>query len=109
MYEFLIKIYESLGAWPQVQFAVLVVGAYVGIKFILRGERDKDVRAPSPVLSENGSPKWTMYGPVHDAMSAVHEMNEQSRKQIDLLERIDETLLACKVVLELIRNESRLR
>lgn len=105
MYDLLVRVFEALGPWPVVQFAAAGLFLYVGLRAIQRGEKDKKPN----VINGNGLPPWTQYGPVHDVMHAVHEMNEQSRKQIDLLERLDHGLQACKITLELIRNESKLR
>lgn len=105
MYELLTKVFEALGPWPIVQFAAALLIGIFGLRAMSRGDRD---RKPSTGNS-NGQPTWSLYGPVHDAMGAVHEMNEQSRKQIDILDRIDTGVQACKTTLELIRNESRLR
>lgn len=106
MFDPLAEGFKALGPWPIVQFAAALVLVYAGIKLIMRGEKDKK---PANGNNGNGQPSWTLYGPAHDAMGAVHEMNEQSRNMVRLLERIEENLAACKITLELIRNESRLR
>ena len=103
MFEAINKLYEALGPWPVLQFGAFILMVAAGYKAIQRGEKDKK---PS---NGNGHPSWTMYGPAHDAMGAVHEIAEQSRRQVDLLERIDHGIQASKTTLELIRNESRLR
>jgi hypothetical protein len=106
MFELLTKVFESLGPWPIVQFAAAALIFYVGLRAIQRGEKDKK---PNGGNTNGGQPSWTMYGPVHDAIGAIHEMNEQSRKQVDLLERIEAGVQASKSAIEMIRNESRLR
>jgi hypothetical protein len=101
---------KALGAFPLVQaaLALMIVGG--GLYALLRGAREKNGNHPSAI------PQWLMMGPAHDAMSALHHSAEQSRKQNDLLERQNDLLE--KIVeesrqitglLELIRNESRLR
>lgn len=106
MFELLAKVFDALGPWPIVQFAAAGLVLYVGLRAIQRGEKDKKTTNGT---TTGHQPSWAMYGPAHEAMSAIHEMNEQSRKQIDLLERIDAGVQASKVALEMIRNESRLR
>lgn len=103
MFELLDNALKALAAYPPLAaFAALgIIGA--GIWLIVRGERDRKRNGTQSV------PSWALYGPVHDLMGAIHEMNEQSRKQVDLLERIDAGVQASKATLELIRNESRLR
>lgn len=104
MFDLLTKVFEALAPWPVVQIVAALLIGYVGLRAIQRGEKDK-----KPNGNGNGQPTWSLYGPVHDVMGAIHEMNEQSRAQVDLLQRIDAGLQDCKVTLELIRNESRLR
>lgn len=112
MSEILTDAFKALGSWPIVQGAAALLVLYVGLSAIRRGERD---RKPSG-SNGNGQPNWSLYGPVHDAMGAVHEMNEQSRRHVDLLSRceehlrqIAETTRGNTAILEMIRNESRLR
>lgn len=92
---------KSLGAFPIVQAAVGIVVILTALYLMRRGEKDR--KAVEPI------PQWLMMGPLHDMMQAVHDVAEQSRRSNDLLERLDQSLLACKVALELIRDESRLR
>jgi hypothetical protein len=94
---------KALGAFPVVQAAVAILVILAGIWMVLRGSRDQRPEKQETI------PQWLMMGPAHDAISAIHDMNEQSRQQVDLLERIDVGVQACKTALELIRNESRLR
>jgi hypothetical protein len=74
---------KSLGAFPVIQAAVAIVVIGVSVWAVFRGSREK-----KPV-NGNGTPSWTLYGPVHDAMGAVHEMNEQSRETNRILGRIE--------------------
>lgn len=107
MFEFLAEAFKALSAYPIIQGAIALLVLLVGIHVMRRGESDR----------KNGSngnggvviPGWVVSGPVHDALSAIHELNEQSRKQVDLLERCEDALQQSKAVLEMIRNESKLR
>lgn len=106
------KAFESLGSFPIVQAAVAILILMAGYFLIPRGEKDgKAAQSGMGTI-----PPWLMMGPAHDAISAIHEMNEQSRQQTELLKRI-ETILSELLkevhnntgILEAIRNESRLR
>jgi hypothetical protein len=77
-----VEALKSLGAFPLVQAAValLIIGA--GVWMVFRGSREKKP-------GSNGTPSWTLYGPVHDVMGAIHEMGEQSRETNKILSRIE--------------------
>jgi hypothetical protein len=101
---------KTLGAFPLVQAGLVVLMFLSGIWLMFRGERDKKSQAPDTI------PQWTMMGPMHDAIGAIHDMAEQGRKQTDVLERIEqhagraaEDARQAVGILEAIRNESRLR
>ncbi len=113
------KAFESLGAFPVVQAAVAIIIIWAGYILIPRGEKDgKQVQRDTGVI-----PQYLMMGPAHDAIGAIHEMNEQSRRTIDLLQQVVVELKSIAEsnhdliveahrgtgVLEAIRNESRLR
>ncbi len=111
MYELLSKVFEALGGYPLIQAAVAILVFLVGIGLMRRGEKDRKAAE-----NGNGQPNWTLYGPIHDVIGAIHELNEQSRRQVDLLERIEDVLRQSSDIsrmnmqlLEVIRNESRLR
>jgi hypothetical protein len=101
------KAFAALGAYPIVQSAVAILILVAGLYFVSRALKDKS--APLPLPPRDPVPQWLMMGPLHDMMGAVHDVAEQSRRTNDLLERVDQSLMACKVTLELIRDESRLR
>lgn len=108
-----VEALKSLGAFPVVQAAVAILVILAGVWMVFRGGRD--TKKPGNG-SSNGVPSWALYGPVHDAMGAIHDIAEQSRKQTDLLKRIERHCAESvkethnnTAVLELIRNESRLR
>lgn len=106
MFEFLAEAFKALSAYPIIQGAIALLVLLVGVHVMRRGENDRKNG------NGNGAPAipgWVMMGPIADAISAIHEMNEQSRAQVKLLERIEEAQQANKVTLEMIRNESRLR
>lgn len=112
MYEFLSDAFKALSGYPIIQASVAVLVFLAGIHVMRRGEKDrKSNGAAEPVI-----PSWALYGPAHEAMGAIHEMNEQSRQQVELLRRVEELLKGLdhssrvsKAILEVIRNESRLR
>jgi hypothetical protein len=102
---------KSLGAFPVVQAAVAIIIILVGILAFLRGGRDRKNSDAIPTI-----PPWLMMGPAHDAIGAIHDMAEQSRQQTKMLERIESVTSDLlkethnnTSVLEMIRNESRLR
>jgi hypothetical protein len=113
------KAFESLGAFPLIQAAVACLILMAGYILIPRGERD----AKKPPPDAGMIPPFLMMGPAHDAIGAIHEMNEQSRQHIALMEQmvrhLDDVSENTKdaihaihqttAILEMIRNESRLR
>lgn len=80
------KALEALGAFPIVQAAVAILVVLAGIYLMRRGEKDKKPSSIEPV------PQWLMMGPAHDAIGAVHDIAEQGRVQIHILERIETVL-----------------
>lgn len=101
---------KALGPFPLVQavLALVIVGG--GIYALLRGNRERNGSGSTSV------PPWAVVGPVHDATRAIQDVAEQSRETIKLLERIEEnsrasaeTMRHLLQMLEMIRNESRLR
>lgn len=96
------KAFGALGQFPIIQAAVAILILFGGVYMAFRASRDKG-RVPDPM------PQWILMGPLHDMMEAVHDIAEESRRANDLLKECKDALLACKSVLELIRNESRLR
>ena len=75
---------KSLGAFPVVQAAVAILVILAGLWMVFRGSREKKVST-----NGNGVPSWSLYGPVHDVMGAVHDIAEQGRQQTELLRRIE--------------------
>ncbi|MGX9390496.1 hypothetical protein ACWX0K_07215 [Nitrobacteraceae bacterium UC4446_H13] len=102
------KAFAALGAYPIIQSAVAITILLGALYLVIRATRDKPA-APPPLPPREPIPQWLMMGPLHDMIGAVHDVAEQSRRTNDLLERADQSLMACKVTLELIRDESRLR
>lgn len=94
---------DAVSAFPLIQAALGILILLGGLYIMTRGNRDSVVKPPELI------PSWLMMGPLHDVMGAVHDMAEEARRTNDLLERIDQNVMACKVALELIRDESRLR
>lgn len=97
------KAFGALGQFPIIQASVAVVIIIVGVFMILKASKDRNHHAPDPM------PQWLMMGPLHDMMKAVHDIAEESRKANETLKENRSILNACKSVLEMIRNESRLR
>lgn len=95
--------FDVFGAFPIVQVAVAAAVFYAIWAAATRGSRDNASKPPE------GVPQWLLIAPAHDLISDVADLLEQSRQQTKLLEKIDASLIACKVALELIRDESRLR
>lgn len=90
------------GPFPIIQAAVLIIVLYGVYAAATRGQRDNSAR-PDTV------PQWLLIAPAHDLIDDVAEVTEHMRRQTALLEKIEASLTACKVALELIRDESRLR
>lgn len=102
---------KSLGAFPVLQAAVAIIVILAGMWMVLRGNRDRKPEAAGAVI-----PQWLLMGPVHDAMDAVFDLAEQSREANHILERQETALKELareqretNQLLEVIRNESRLR
>jgi hypothetical protein len=102
---------KALGAFPIVQAAAAVLIVLTGLFLIRRGERDRR-EAPAP----EAYPHWLLTGPAHDMMRSIQQQSEQSRAELHILERIEDLLKEIAreereqtQMLELIRNESRLR
>jgi ABC-type nickel/cobalt efflux system permease component RcnA len=81
-----VEALKALGAFPLVQAAVALLVIFAGIWMVFRGSREKKP------ANGNGTPQWTLYGPVHEVMGAVHQMNEQSREANKTLGRIEESV-----------------
>ncbi|ACI92735.1 conserved hypothetical protein [Afipia carboxidovorans OM5] len=94
------QAFEALGPFIIVQFAVAAAVFYGIWTAATRGVRDSRTEAV---------PQWLLIAPAHDAIEDLSEISEHMRRQTKLLEKIEASLTACKVALELIRDESRLR
>ncbi len=75
---------KSLGPFVVVQAAVAILVILAGVWMVFRGGRD--TKKPA---NGNGIPSWILYGPVHDAMGAHHDIAEQSRETNRILGRIE--------------------
>lgn len=102
--------FDSFNAFPVIQVAVAAAVFYAIWAAATRGSRDNASKPPELI------PQWLMIGPLHDMMQSVHEVAEQSRRTNDLLREIKDVMSdglreaqQARQVLELIRNESRLR
>ncbi|MCO5129728.1 MAG: hypothetical protein M9932_04090 [Xanthobacteraceae bacterium] len=96
------EAFSFTGPFPILQVAVLLIVMYGIYATATRGQRDSGAR-PDTV------PQWLLIAPAHDLIDDVAEMAEHMRRQTAILEKIEASLMACKVALELIRDESRLR
>jgi hypothetical protein len=76
---------KSLDPFALLQAVIAVLIVLVWSWMMFRGSRDKK--------SPNGAvPAWTLYGAAHEAMVAIHEMNEQSREANRILTRAEAIL-----------------
>lgn len=96
------KAFGALGQFPIIQAAVAILILMGGLFMIFKAFRDRG-------KPQDQMPQWLMIGPLHDMMDKVDDIAEEARRANDMLRECREALLACKGVLELIRNESRLR
>lgn len=101
---------KSLGAFPLIQAAVAILVIIAGIWIVTRAGREKKADGAALV------PPWLMMGPAHDVMGAIHDLAEQSRGTNHILSRMEDLLKTIAKeqreqtqLLEMIRNESRLR
>jgi hypothetical protein len=89
MFELIIEVYKSLASWPALQFAGIVLGGYVGIKLILRGEKDKK---PSTPGNGDATPRWfaneQQLELLRDIKETLHDIKHESRSTVQLLEQI---------------------
>ncbi len=86
MFELLDNALKALAAYPPLAaFGSLVVFAGA-IWLMMRGERDRKTNGHTNL------PAWAVYGPVHDVMTSIHHLSEQSRTANQILERIEELL-----------------
>lgn len=81
-----VEALKSLGPFVLLQAACSLLIILAGVWAIFRGSREKK---STPT---DGAPKWSLYGPVHDVMGAIHAMNEQSRESNRIGERIEHLL-----------------
>jgi hypothetical protein len=112
MFELIADALRALAAYPPVAAAAALVVIGGGVWLMVRGERDRK-------SGGNGSqllPAWSLYGPAHEAMESIHNISEQGRESIRVLERIENLLAEIlkeqreqRQTIEMIRNESRLR
>lgn len=112
MFEFLSEALKALSGYPIIQATVAILVLFAGIYLWRRAELDRKTSGPAA----QAMPAWTLYGPAHDAMLAIHAIAEQGRATNHILERIEDTLSdiskdqrETKQTIEMIRNESRLR
>jgi hypothetical protein len=99
------KAFAALGAYPIVQAAVALLILLGALYLVLRPTRDK----PPPLPPHEPVPQWLLIAPMHDLIKDAADIADHMRQQTKLLEKIEAALMACKVSLELIRDESRLR
>ncbi|MEH6950517.1 hypothetical protein V4R08_04085 [Nitrobacter sp. NHB1] len=96
------KAFGALGQFPIIQAAVAVLILLGCVYLIFRASKDR-------ATPREQIPQWLIMWPLHDMMAAVHDTAEESRRATELLKEARDALLACKTMLELIRNESRMR
>ncbi|MGB3445754.1 MAG: hypothetical protein WBA48_03550 [Xanthobacteraceae bacterium] len=99
------KAFAALGAYPIIQSAVALLTLLGALYLGIRATRDR----PPPSPPHEPVPQWLLIAPMHDLIEDAADIADHMRQQTKLLEKIDASLMACKVSLELIRDESRLR
>lgn len=102
------KAFAALGAYPIIQSAVAITILLGALYLVVRATRDKPA-VPPPLPPHEPAPQWLMIGPMHDMIEDAADIADHMRQQTKLLEKIEASLMACKVSLDLIRDESRLR
>jgi hypothetical protein len=102
------KAFAALGAYPIIQSAVAITILLGALYLVMRATRDKPA-VPPPLPPHEPVPQWLLIAPMHDLIKDAADIADHMRQQTKLLEKIEATLMACKVSLELIRDESRLR
>lgn len=99
------KAFAALGAYPIIQSAVALLILLGALYLVIRATRDR----PPPLPPHEPVPQWLLIAPMHDLIEDAADIADHMRQQTKLLEKIEASLMACKVSLELIRDESRLR
>lgn len=85
MFDFATEALRAFSRYPVVEAFLVLFMFAIGVMAMRKGERDR----------KNGTPVWTLYGPVHEAIGAIHEMNEQSRIANGLLSRL---VASCTII-----------
>ena len=81
MFDLITEVYKSLASWPALQIAAAIIGGYFGIKFIMRGEKDKKP------ANGNGdaTPRWFA---TEQNLEILRDILSENRQQTQLLEQI---------------------
>lgn len=80
----IIEAVKVLAQWPFVEGFFIIVISFLGIMTYKRGEKDRRTLGPAAIEI----PLFLMSGPLADAIGAVHDLSEQSRRTNDLLENL---------------------
>jgi len=95
-----------LAPWPVAQGFFIIVIAFMGFMAIRRGDRDRRAGVSQRNVE---MPMYLMGGPVHDAIGAIHDIAEESRKISTMLKNIDEGQSYTHKLLEAILRNQELR
>jgi hypothetical protein len=111
MYDLVNEAIKVLAPWPLAQMIMISLVAGLGIIMMRKSDRDRktdDTRIEPP-------PLWSMMGPVHEAIQAIHDMAEEARKAnsthreiLEVVSDIHKTQIYIMQILEDIRNEKAL-
>jgi len=111
MYDLVNEAIKVLAPWPLAQMIMISLVAGLGIVMMRKSDRDRkrdDAKIEPP-------PLWSMMGPVHEAIQAIHDMAEEARKAnsthreiLDAVSDIHKTQIYIMQILEDIRNEKAL-
>jgi hypothetical protein len=112
MYDLINEAIKVLAPWPLAQMIMISLVAGLGIVMMRKSDRDRK-------NSDDGKieppPLWSMMGPVHEAIQAIHDMAEESRKAnathreiFDTISDIHKTQIYIMQILEDIRNDKGL-
>jgi hypothetical protein len=108
MYDLVNEAIKVLAPWPLAQMIMISLVAGLGIIMMRKSERDRK----TDVSKIESPPLWSMMGPVHEAIQAIHDMAEEARKAnathreiLDKVDDIHKTQIYIMQILEDIRNE----
>lgn len=93
---------KFLAQWPVAEGFFIIVISFLGVITYRRAERDRQTLGMHAVEI----PLFFLSGPLHDAMSSVHNISEQTRTTNDLLRQIVEEMRRQNGLMEWIGNQA---